>query len=218
MAHATVDALKASMHLPNDAKDAYLVTLLEGASGDVDRMCHRSFAVPSTDVTVYVDITRRSSSLASASVAGIATDGRALDIVSITSLAVRESETDSYTVITAGDTGYYLDVLDPAGIAGTDWPWEDVTLSPAGTYTTWPMGRRAVRIIGRLGFPKVPTAVVEAVLGETRERYRQGPGGGATAQGVNQFGVPVFLTGDAPAMRRITRVGSPFVRRTYGSL
>lgn len=219
VAYATVADVKASMDFPNDDRDPYLAMLIESVSEDIDRQCHRSFAAAAAaDVTVYLDVIRSSPSLVYANGAGVTTDGRTLDVVSITTLSVRDSETSSYAAITASDTGYYLDVIDPVGVAGTDWPWEDVVLSPAGSRTVWPLGKRAVKIVGKLGFPLVPSAVREATVGEVRERYRQGPGGGPSQQGVNQFGTPIFLTGDSPAMRRIIRTGSSFVRHSWAAM
>lgn len=220
-AYATLDDLRATMDFPDTSRDALLEDMLRDASADIDAACGRSFyrspQVTGTE-TAYVDVTRAGMrSLALASGGGGFTDGRALDIVSITTLEVRASETSSYTAIAAGDTGYYLQAGDGALGEGA-WPYEDVILSPAGSTTTWPVGFRAVKVTGVRGFSAVPPSVRRAVIDETRERWRQGPGGGPTQQGVNQFGTPIFLTGDSPQLRRITRVGSPFLKRSWASL
>lgn len=220
MAYATLADVTETMSLPDTSRDALLMGYLEDVSADIDVACGRSFGKdPTTSTGVWtLDVVRAGMrSLALATMGVGFTDGGALDIVSVTTLEVRDSESSSYVAIAAGDTGYYLQAGDGAVGEGA-WPSEDVLLSPAGSRTTWPTGFRAVRITGVRGFSVVPPSVRRAVVDEVRERYRQGPGGGPAQAGVNQFGTPIFLTGDSPQMRRITRVGSPFVKRSWGSL
>lgn len=211
-----LDDLIASMALGIDTSRYGLLTdLLADVSSDIHSHCMRTFWVPTADVTVYCDVDRWSASLAEAA-GGRTVDGRALDLVSITTLSVRDSETASYTTIAAGDTGYYLESGPTGtGVAGTDWPFEDVTLSPAGSYTAWPIGKRSVKIVGKLGFPVIPAVVKRATLTETSERFRQRIGGGPAQIGTNAFGQPVFLTGMSPDMRRV--LGHPFSLRPVGS-
>ena len=210
---ADLDDLIASMALGTDTSRYGLLTdLLADVSADIHSHCMRTFWVPTADATFYLDVDRYSASLADAS-GGRTVDGRALDLVSITNLYVRDSETSSYVEVTAGDTGYYLEG-GPAGtgVAGTDWPYCDVTLSPAGAaYTVWPIGKRAVKIVGKPGFPVIPSVVKRATLTETSERFRQRIGGGPAQIGTNQFGNPVFLTGASSDMRRV--LGHPFSLR-----
>lgn len=214
-AYADLDDLVATMALDSTVTSRYglLSDLLGDTSADIASECMRSFAVPTADATVYVDVGCYSASLKEASGTGRTTDGRALDIVSITNLYVRDSETSSYVEVTAGDTGYYLESGPAgAGVAGTDWPYEDVSLSPSGgTYNVWPLGKRAVKIVGKLGFPAIPAVVKRATISETRERFRQSIGGGPVQAGVNQFGTPIFVTGNSHDMRRILR--APFSLR-----
>lgn len=212
---ADLDDLVATMALDSTVTTRYglLMDLLADTSSDICAYAMRSFFVPTADVTVYWDISRWSASLREASDGGRTTDGQALDIVSITTLSVRDAETSAYVTIAAGDTGYYLEP-GPAGlgVAGVDWPYEDVSLSPAGaSYTMWPRGKRAVKIVGRLGFPASHPVVKRGTIDETRERFRQSIGGGPIQQGVNQFGTPIFLTGNSPAMRRL--MAPPFSLR-----
>lgn len=213
-AHADLDDLLPMLALGTDTtRYALLLDMLAETSADIDAACMRTFSVPTVDVTVYVDVERRGcASLVEAADGFWTTDGRALDIVSVTNLYLRESESDAYVEVLAGDTGYYLEG-GPAGsgVAGTDWPYEDVSLSPAGTHVWWPKGKRAVKIVGKLGFPAESASVTRATAGETAERFRQTIGGGPAQVGVTAFGTPIFLTGDSPAMRRILR--PPFSRR-----
>lgn len=211
---ADLDDLIASMALGGDtSRYGLLVDMLADVSADIHAACMRTFWVPTADVTFYVDVVRGGrDSLVDAADGSWAADGRALDLVSVTNLYVRDSETSSYVEISAGDTGYYLQGGPPGtGVAGTDWPYEDVLLSPAGSYAEFPVGRRAVRIIGKPGFPAIPRSVTRATISEVRERFRQSIGGGPVQAGVNQFGTPIFLTGDSPDMRRVLR--TPFSRR-----
>lgn len=221
MAYATLADVTETMSLPDTSRDALLMAYLEDVSADIDAACGRSFGKdPTTSTGTWtLDVSRAGMrSLALATMGGGFTDGGALDLVSITTLEVRDSESSSYVTIAAGDTGYYLQPGDGAVGEGA-WPYEDVILSPAcTTRTTWPTGFRAVRITGVRGFSVVPPSVRRATIDEVRERFRQSVGGGPAPQGVNQFGTPIFLTGDSPQMRRITRVGSPFMKRSYGSL
>ena len=216
VAYATLDDLRETLALgTNTAYDNLLYDLLIDVSADLDAVCQRRFyrdPQVSGTTTVYADVSHVSASLRDAIGRATFVDGRALDIVSVSNLYVRDSETSSYVEVSAGDTGYYLDGWSVGvGVFGTDWPYEDVTLSPAGTYTLFPTGRRAVKIVGAFGFPRVPDPVKRAVISECAERFRQKISGGSQPVGVNQFGTPIFLTGDSPDMRRVLR--HPFSRR-----
>ena len=217
VAYATIDDVRRTLTTDSVAHDNLLSDMLTDVSADIDAACQRRFyrdPQVSGTVTVYADVLCAGErSLAEAMVTPFFVDGRPLDIVSITNLYTRADESSAYVEVTAGDTGYYLDGYSKGvGVFGTDWCYEDVTLSPVSTtVTTWPVGRRAVKIVGVLGFPKVPASVRRATVSEVRERFRQSIGGGPMPAGVNQFGQPIFLTGDSPDMRRVTR--KPFSRR-----
>lgn len=221
VAYATLDDLRETLALgSNTAHDNMLSDLLIDVSADLDAICQRQFyrdPQVSGTTTVYADVrVRNCPSLEDAIGRPTFVDGRALDIVSITNLYVRESETSDYVEVAAGDTGYYLEGWSVGvGVYGTDWPYEDVSLSPAGSYTAFPTGKRAVKIVGAFGFPRVPNPVKRAVLTESAERFRQKIGGGQAPAGVNQFGTPIFLTGDSPDFRRVTR--RPFSRRAMAA-
>jgi hypothetical protein len=211
-AYAELGETIATMALDGTARYELVLDLLGDVSRDLDIACMRSFAVPTADVTLYCDTVNSCSSLREAMGGFRTTDGRALDLVSVTSISVRESTTGAYVALGALDADYFLE-SGPAGtgVAGTDWAFEDVTLSDAGTYTAWPIGKRAVKIVGKPGFPVVPAPVKRGIISEVRERFRQSIGGGPAPIGTNAFGQPIFLTGDSPDMRRVTR--HPFSRR-----
>jgi hypothetical protein len=210
--YASLEDVKKTLAVDGTTHDELLVDLIGDVSRDIDAACQRTFRVPSADVTVYVDIVDCGDKLSEAS-RGYTTDGRRLDFVSITSLWVRDSELDSYVQLTQ-DTDWYLQPGPPgAGVAGSEWAWEDIELSAYSDVTVFPRGKRAVKIIGKPGFPVVPPSVKRATISEVRERFRQSVGGGQMPAGVNQFGQPIFITGDSPDMRRIMR--RPFSLREW---
>jgi hypothetical protein len=219
-AYATVDELEDTMDVPTGAGSSrrrnLLAQLLLDAKDQTDADCARTFLrVPqvSGDVTVYCDIEHAGyASLVSAIGHPYTIDGRALDILSVTTLEVRDSESGAYAAIASGDTGYYLDV---GSGSGPDWPYQDVTLSPASSRTTWPTGRRAVKITGALGFSAVPSPVKRANIDLAREAYRQSVGGGPAQVGTNQFGTPVYLTGKPDSYKALLRQGSVFLKRSW---
>lgn len=218
-AYASLMDLRETMDLPDASRDNLLLDYLVDASEQVDIDCHRRFhrdPQVSGDRTVYVDVERAGcASLVSATGnGGYCTDGLPLDILSVTTLRIRYSESDDYAAVTAGDAGYLLQPGVGPGRAGVDWPYEDIVLSPLASVTSWPRGRRAVELVCARGFPQVPSLVRRAVIDKAREWYRAGPGGGRQSSGVNQFGVPVFAdAGDA--YQRLVGAGSPYVRRAY---
>lgn len=222
--YATLHDVLETMALGSDqGRHNLILDLIADVSEDIDTACGRSFRrVPqvSGTTTLYFDIRHPGSrSLVQAIGHPYSTTGVPLDIVSVTTLRYRDSETGSYATIAAGDLGYYLDGGSGPGIAGTDWPFEDIILSPASTtITRWPTCYRGVEVVGTFGFPSVPRSVKRAVVSEVRERFRQSIGGGPSQAGINQFGTPIFLTGDSPDMRRIMKAGSPYLKRTWASV
>jgi len=223
-AYATLDDLAETMDIPSGAGSSdrrnLLADLLMDAREQTDSDCGRTFLrVPqvSGTVTVYCDIASAGqASLVSAIGHPYTADGRALDIVSITSIDVRDGETGSYATLGAQDTAWYLDAGYGPGLAGTDWPYEDVLLAATGSRTTWPVGRRAVKIVGALGFPRIPSSVKRANVDLARDAYRAGPGGGPSQMGVNQFGTPIFSSG-TPSYRTLVRAGSVYLKRMWRS-
>lgn len=219
VAYATLDDLRETLALGTAVgHDNLLTDLLVDVSEDITTACFRSFyrdPQVSGDVTVYFDVECPERSLAASLRRPYTIDGRALDIVSVTNLYVRDDESSAYREVLAGDTGYYLEAGDFPGQAGTDWPYVDITLSPVATDNVFPRGKRAVKLVGALGFPKVPKVVKRATVSEARERFRQSIGGGPAQIGVTAFGSPIFLTGDSPDLRRLMRW--PYSRKQWVS-
>ena len=194
--------------------------LLLDVRAEIDRDCGRTFLrVPqvSGTVTFTCDITRSGRrSLVDAIGHPYTVEGHALDIVSITTLTMRETETDPYVSLGTGGTDWFLEPGSGPGLAGTDWPFEDITLSKEnGVRTTWPTGKRAVQGTGVLGFPRIPKWASRANIDRARDLYRQAAGNGPAQSGVNQFGVPVFNTGMPESYRRLIVPGSPFLKRAW---
>ena len=216
-AYASLMDLRESMELPDESRDPYLLDLLRVATEQIDMACGRKFLRDpqvSGDTVWYVDIVKSGRNRLVGASNGFTTTGVPLDIISITTLGIRDDEFDSsYTTIAASDTGYYLDAGEPG------FPFANVSLSPAGTdYTSFPVGYRGVELVGTLGFSAIPEAVRNACLDMAREAYRQGPGGGPAQVGTNTFGAPVYLTGFPNSFRKLIAVGSPYLRHTYTSV
>ena len=224
LAYATVDDVVETTELPDSSRYNLVADLLGRSSERIDALCGRRFyRVPQVadTQTFYVDIKRPGlSGLVQASCGGYTVDGYPLDIISITQLGIRDDESDSsYTTISAGDTGYYLDAGDGIGQAGEDWPYGDIVLSQNGTdYTTYPVGKRGVLIVGVLGFPKVPEAVRGGTVDWARDSYRHGPGGGPSLITVSQPGPAGGDVRVPHSVWSITKPGSPYVRRRYTAM
>lgn len=219
-AYATLDDLRKTLALGGDGDDSH-DSLLEDYLSDVSsfldskagRRFYRSPQVTGT-TTVYFDVVECSPSLAVATGGMGTTDGQALDLVSVSNVYVRDSESSAYVELSqVADTDYFLQPGDGPGLAGVDWPYGDLVLSPAGAYAAFPTGYRAVKVTGVLGFPRVPRPVKRAVIAEVRERFRQGVSGGAAPQGVNQFGTPVYQMGNTDEFREVLRW--PYARTAY---
>lgn len=215
-AYATLDDVRETLALGTDTtRDNLLTDLIGDVSMAVDVVCGRQFyrspQVTGTE-TFYLDVRRSGMrTLSLATLGAGCSDGKALDIVSITNLYVRDSESGSYVEISAGDTGYYLLPGDGPGAAGTVWPYEDIELSSAASRTTWPVGHRSIKIIGVRGFASVPSPIKRAVISEVRNRFRAGVAGG---YGGVASEAPVG--GDDTEWLRVTF--PPYVKRSWGAV
>lgn len=223
-AYATVDDLLRTVDVPQGSGSSerhnVLADLLRAGREQTDADCGRTFLrVPqvSGTVTVHFDIANGGCrSLVSAIGHPYTTDGRALDIVSVTSLWYRDNEEADYVSLGTQDTDWFLEAGHGPGIAGTDWPYEDITLSARNTArSTWPTGKRAGRMVAVLGFPRIPLAVTRANVDRARDAYRVASGSGPATAGVNQFGVPVFQTGMSESYRRLIAPGSVYLKRSW---
>lgn len=219
-AYASLDDLTETMDVGVGAGSSkrlnLLADLLVDASALIDTACGRRFyrnpQVSGTATFLFDVVNPYAQTLTEAI-------GRGLDLISVTTLEYRESSTGSYTAIAAGTTGYLLDPYAEAqGVAGTGWPYRDLRLSlDSATRTVYPYGDSAIRLVGAIGFPRVPALVKRSCIDLARLWYRQGPGGGAQQLGVNQFGTPIFEKGMPDSFYQLTRNGSPYVRRTFAA-
>lgn len=199
LAYATVDDLAETMNLPNADKYNMLADLLVDASSTIDQLCGRDFyrhpQVSGTEVRTYhVNLTGQSNLKLAVN--------QPVDIVSITTLEVGYAG-GTYTAITAGSTGYYLEPAQPA----PGWPYTSIILSRYGTYDTWPTGDQVVRITGVFGWPEVPGLIKRATIDLAREWYRVGPGGGGPI-GMSALGQPIFQRGLPPTVQRAQQLYS----------
>lgn len=203
-AYATLDQLKRTIKTVADTNDAVLEGYLGDASAFIDGKLHRRFyrdpQVSGTTTRTF-RVTRSSASLCRAVRRGI-------DIISVTTITVADGTGATPTELAAAD--WYL--LDP-DYEGH--PSPDLVLSDVGTRSTWPIGFDTVSITGVFGFPAVPDAIRRATLEIAREMHRQGAGGAGAAQGVNQYGVPVFMTGYPPTVREVLAIDSIYRHQSF---
>jgi hypothetical protein len=215
-AYATIQDVVDTMDLPSQAKYSLLQRLLDDTSEEVDRVCGRTFRrVPDVDgeETFFVDVLdTMQRSLAAANCGQGCSDGHPLDIISISAIDYRADETDDYQALTE-NTDFILQ--RGAGPPGMAWPYEDLQLIYGAKLAYWPPGLRAVRITGVRGFTAVPGEVRRAVVDSVRDQHRQAVLGAPQAAGVNQFGVPVVMTGQPRSWREALRdaIGAPYVKR-----
>ena len=205
-AYATLDELKRTIKTVADTNDAVLEQYLQDASAFLDEQLHRQFyrdPQVSGTTTKTLRVRRMSASLARAV-------GRLVDIVSVDSVAWAASTLDTPTALTTDD--WYLADPELPGFPSTD-----LVLSDVGRLSAWGIGW--VTITGVFGWEAVPGMVRRATIEVAREMHRQGPGGASAGQsGVNQYGVPVFMTGYPPTVRSVLADGSVFRSKSFASV
>lgn len=202
-AYATLDAFKATVKTVSDATDAVLEGYLVSSSAFLDSQLHRRFyRDPQVSGTTSKSfrVKRSSASLTRAI-------GRGVDIISVTSITITMYPGATPVALEATD----WELLDP-DYSGH--PSPDLILSDGGTYSAWSPGW-VITIVGVFGFPEVPDIIARATLEIAREMHRQGAGGASAAQGVNQYGVPIFLTGYPPTVRTVLAVDSIFRNQSF---
>jgi hypothetical protein len=217
-AYATLDDLLESMDVGTGAGSSgrrnLLADLLVDATDLITQRCGRSFfrspQVSGTATHTFNVVNPNARTLSEAI-------GRGVDVLSVTTLEYRESSTGSYTAIAAGTTGYLLDSsLTDLGTAGTVVPYDTLRLSAdSATRTTYPTGDAAIRLVGALGWPRVPPLVKRATIDLARQWYRQGPGGGPQQLGVTQFGTPILERGLPDSFYHL--LGTDYRRQTFAA-
>lgn len=164
----------------DSSDDGVIEILIEAASRYIDRETGRRFYMNGTDETRYY--TTEDSFL-------VWTD----DIGSLTSIAVDYAGDRTYTLLTASD---YDLIPDNAALNGD--PYNGIEINRiTGSY--FPTTRRAVKVIGKFGYPAVPTDIKEACIaiaqGINATRSGQTSGGKVT---VTSAGI-VIRPEDVPA-------------------
>jgi hypothetical protein len=170
----------------DSSDDTAIEVLIEGASRYIDRESGRKFYADSVDVTRYYK----------------AVDSQCVYIDDLsaapTSLNVDLDNTGTYTLMAS--TNY--DLL-PDNALATGQPYNYVYIK---TYSSayFPIQRKGVQIIGKWGFPSVPTDIKEACLSIVQNTYSMRSGqssGGAVT--VTAAGV-VIRPSEVPAMAQKT--------------
>lgn len=155
MAYATLAQLKDYLKSPDATNDALLTDILARAIAAVDNY---TATVRSTFVSFeQVGQTRYFHGEGSSHLF-------VPDLLSVTSIAL-DTNRDGTFATTLAPSGYWLPDETPINL---------IELPPFANWTTWPKGRRTVRIQGQWGYAvTAPADVVEAVL-ETAVRIFQG--------------------------------------------
>lgn len=126
--------------------DSVIEILIEGASRYIDQLTGRRFYADSVDATRYYQ---------ARSTVHVRIDDLS---AAPTSVSVDTSNTRDYTALTS--TSYDL-LPDNALLIGR--PYNAIAIAP-NTTSFFPLQRRGVRVIGKFGFPAVPTDIKEATL------------------------------------------------------
>ena len=162
--------------------DASIEILIEGASRYLDRETGRKFYADSADVTRYYSTD----------------DSECVKIDDLsaapTSVAIDQSGTRSYTIISAASYD-----LMPFNALADGFPYNEIRIAPSSLYF-FPTFLKGVQVIGKIGFPSVPTDIKEACLAIAQNTYaaRSGQSGGGRIT-VTNAGV-VIRPEEVPAM------------------
>jgi len=170
--YTTLADLKARLGITDTSDDAALELAIESASRTIDGFCRRRFFTTTSDETRYF----------TAGASDVLFPG---DVVSVTSLKTDEDSNGTYEVTWAANTDY---VLEPFNAALDGRPYTLIRRHPLGSYL-FPTAIRAVQIVGKFGFPAVPTAVKEACeiqAAEFFKRLTEGPQPDLTFEGAPQ--------------------------------
>jgi hypothetical protein len=126
--------------------DAVIEMMIEAASRHIDHETSRRFYLNGSDETRYYTTDE-------------AYEVEIDPLASITSVSVDYSGVRSYTALTATD----YDLL-PANAALDGQPYTCIEVNTANSTAYFPLFRKAVRVVGKFGYPAVPRDVKEATL------------------------------------------------------
>lgn len=195
LAYASIDDTIETMSIASsDTKALNLIgDLLIDAAALLNKVCGRDFyrhpQVSGTEVRYYHVIRAGQRSFRAAT-------GESIDIISVTTLRLADSTNGSYTAISAGATGYWLEPQNPINSE----PFTDILLSSnSSSYSFFPAGERIVELTLAGGWSSPPGIAHRANIDLAREWYRQGPGGGGPV-GISALGQPIFGPGTPPSV------------------
>jgi hypothetical protein len=145
--------------------DATINSVLEATSRYIDNEVGRRFWTTSSDETRYfpVEPTYTHSSQSEEVEVG--------DLLSATSVAVDYDEDRNYTALTV-TTDYEF---EPVNAALDGWPYSSLVLAPQTT-NYFPTTRNGVQVVGKWGFPAVPTDIKNLCLAMTLNIYSERSG------------------------------------------
>lgn len=176
-AYATLDDLREYLRPPDDTDDNLLSDLLVDASEYINERCERDFyrhpQVSGTETRVLNGSGTRRLWVRPG-------------IISLTSVELAGGTDETYSLLAAGDWGYWPPDAEAS--------YDALILSDVGVYEKWYTGIATVRLIGAFGWEEPPSMIKRATLDLARQRYQQAHGGAETL-GVNAFGTPILATG-----------------------
>lgn len=127
-------------------------------------------------------------------------------LVTVTSIRIRLDRFTDWIALAATD--YDLEARgspeDPNQATAATYPFDHIVLNGTGaTFTTWPIGKRLIEIIGAFGWPRPPRRAVEANVAMARQLMaadRTYPGGVVSP---DEQGLPVLPTRLPDAVYRL---------------
>jgi hypothetical protein len=145
--------------------DVVINSIIEAVSRYIDNEVGRRFWTTSADETRYftVEPTYTHSSQAEEVEVG--------DLLSATTVAVDYDEDRNYTALTV-TTDYEF---EPVNAALDGWPYSSLVLAPQ-TDEYFPTTRRGVQVVGKWGFPAIPTDIKNLCLAMTLNIYSERSG------------------------------------------
>jgi len=154
--YCTLAEAKTYLNIADNVDDTPIEDAINGVSRQIDGWCGRRFYVNSADETRYYE----------------PDDNRLWfpdDIVSITTLKSDDDTDGTFETTWTVSTDY--DLL-PYNAALKGWPYTAIQVSNRGT-KSFPKVRKGVQIVGKFGFPAVPSDVKSACLLQLARIYQR---------------------------------------------
>ncbi len=196
--YITVADLKAELGITVTTYDTVLARNVESASRGVDGACDRRFWLDTVDVTRLYTPNPGSNALP-------LDDG----LVTVTSLKTDTDGDQTFSTTLARNLDYFLEPIN----AAVDNPAKPYTRVKLNTHRGWPTGFQSVQIVGRFGYPAIPSDVASAtmILAQILHKRKDAP-----------FGIVVAGVDEPTAMRiaqtdpTIRGLLNPFMRLGAG--